>query len=162
MGSATGGSMGIEIERKFLVQGDGWRQLGSGTRYRQGYLVNTKERIVRVRVAGDQGYLTIKGNNESIQRSEYEYAIPLADANELLNTLCQRPFIEKTRYRIPWQDVVWEVDEFSGDNQGLIVAEVELKDPNQPLTLPEWVGREVSDDPRYLNANLVNHPFSQW
>lgn len=154
--------MGIEIERKFLVQGEGWRQLGTGTRYCQGYLVNTVDRTVRVRVAGDQGYLTIKGNSDGIQRSEYEYAIPLADANELLNTLCQGPLIEKTRYRIPWQDVVWEVDEFSGDNQGLIVAEVELKDSNQALDLPEWIGQEVSDDPRYFNASLVNHPFSRW
>jgi adenylate cyclase len=154
--------MGIEIERKFLIQGEGWRQLGTGTPYRQGYLVNTKDRTVRVRVAGDQGYLTIKGSSDGIQRSEYEYAIPLSDANELLDTLCQRPFIEKTRYRIPYQDVVWEVDEFSGANQGLIVAEVELKDPNQPLDLPEWIGSEVSDDPRYFNANLVSHPFSQW
>lgn len=154
--------MGTEIERKFLVKGAGWRSLAQGVVYRQGYITASPDRTVRVRVAGDQGYLTLKGASQGISRSEYEYAIPLQDATEMLDQLCQRPLIEKTRYRIPWGDVVWEVDEFAGENQGLIMAEVELTDPDQTVTLPEWIGAEVSADPRYFNANLARHPFRNW
>jgi adenylate cyclase len=154
--------MATEIERKFLVRGQEWRQLATGVIYRQGYIASSKDCTVRVRVAGNQGYLTIKGGTQGISRAEYEYAIPLTDAMELLDTLCQQPLIEKTRYRVPWHGVVWEVDEFVGENQGLTIAEVELTDPEQVLDLPDWIGEEVSHDPRYFNANLARHPFSRW
>lgn len=155
-------AMAIEIERKFLVKSDDWRALGTGTLYRQGYLMSGDNRTVRVRIAGDQGYLTIKSAAIGLARAEYEYEIPLADAAELLDDLCNRPLIEKTRYKIPWDGLVWEVDEFAGENQGLIVAEVELTDADQSISLPPWIGQEVSDDPRYFNSRLVKLPFSQW
>jgi adenylate cyclase len=151
-----------EIERKFLVAGDGWRAKGVGKRYRQGYLSTVKERTVRVRTVDEKGFITVKGISVGAARSEYEYEIPAADANEMLDRLCEHPLIEKTRYRIPMDGVVWEVDEFAGENRGLIVAEVELESEEQQVSLPDWIGREVTDDPRYFNANLVAHPFSRW
>lgn len=154
--------MPVEIERKFLVNGDVWRSLGSGTVYRQGYLMAEPGKTVRVRVAGDQGFITIKGASQGIARSEFEYPIPLADAEELLANLCDRPLIEKTRYKIPLDNVVWEVDEFAGENTGLIMAEVELQDANQSIQIPDWIGQEVSGDRRYYNAYLSKHPFTQW
>ncbi len=154
--------MGIEIERKFLVRHDGWRNLAKGLLYRQGYLTRSPGCTVRVRIAGEQGYLTIKGATAGISRAEYEYGIPLADATELLE-LCQPPLIEKMRYRIPAAaGLVWEVDEFGGENQGLIVAEIELTDAEQQIELPDWIGSEVSNDSRYFNANLAKQPFSRW
>src|SRR5262245_40311836 len=129
-----------EIERKFLVKGDGWRRQAAGKRYRQGYLSTVKERQVRVRTAGDKAVITVKGISRGSTRSEYEYEIPTADANEILDHLCEKPLIEKTRYRIPIGDVVWEVDEFSGENAGLIVAEVELQSEDQAVSLPDWIG----------------------
>jgi CYTH domain-containing protein len=155
--------MGTEIERKFLVQNDNWRALGQGKLYRQGYLTTNPDCTVRVRIAGDQGYLTIKGATTGISRAEYEYGIPLEDAAQLLDTLCQPPLIEKTRYRIPAaKGLVWEVDEFAGENQGLIIAEIELPNAEQSVELPDWIGPEVSNDPRYFNSNLSKHPFSRW
>lgn len=153
--------MAVEIERKFLVNGKAWRSSAQGTLYRQGYIASGN-RTVRVRVAGDQGYLTIKGASVGISRREYEYPIPLSDATEMLETLCDRPLIEKIRYKILWQDLLWEIDEFLGENQGLTVAEVELTDPEQPISLPDWIGKEVSADPRYFNSNLAKHPFQDW
>ncbi len=154
--------MGKEIERKFLVKGDSWRAQAHGKRYRQGYLSTVKERTVRARVAGDQGFLTIKGITVGASRSEYEYEIPLADANEMLDKLCERPIVEKTRYRLPQDDIVWEIDEFEGDNRGLIVAEVELKDEHQTYPKPDWLGEEVTGNPDYFNSNLVKKPFTTW
>jgi CYTH domain-containing protein len=154
--------MGKEIERKFLVKDNSWRGQAPGKRYRQGYLSTVKERTVRVRIAGDEGFLTIKGITVGASRSEYEYEIPVADANEMLDKLCERPLIEKTRYRISHAGLVWEVDEFEGENRGLITAEVELKDEHQAVTLPDWIGQEVTGDPRYFNANLVAKPFTTW
>ena len=157
--------MAIEIERKFLVKSDEWRAQATGLIYRQGYIPTAptaKATSVRVRVVGDRGYLTIKGATAGTSRAEFEYPIPVEDAIEMLETLCDRPFIEKTRYKIPQGELVWEIDEFEGENQGLIVAEVELSDENQTLELPEWIGEEVSHDSRYFNVNLVKHPFSQW
>ena len=154
--------MGKEIERKFLVKNDDWRSQGDGKRYRQGYLSTVKERTVRVRTAGDKGFITVKGISVGASRSEYEYEIPAADANEMLDRLCERPLIEKVRYRVPHAGLVWEIDEFEGDNRGLIVAEVELKDEHQTVPLPGWVGEEVTGDPRYFNANLVAKPFTSW
>ena len=162
--------MATEIERKFLVKGEQWRSLATGTVYRQGYLSTKKGCTVRVRLVGDRGYLTIKGLSQGISRAEYEYPIPAKDAQEMLDNLCiseasredYRPIIEKTRYKIDFAGLIWEVDEFAGENQGLIVAEVELTDEHQVIELPDWIGKEVSDDPRYFNANLVQHPYSQW
>ena len=154
--------MAKEIERKFLVRGNTWRGQDGGKRYRQGYLSTVKERTVRVRTTGDKGFITIKGESVGATRSEYEYEIPLVDANEMLDRLCERPLIEKTRYRVSHEGLAWEIDEFEGDNRGLIIAEVELKDETQSVTLPGWIGQEVTGDPRYFNANLVANPFSQW
>jgi adenylate cyclase len=154
--------MGKEIERKFLLENDSWRGQDSGKRYRQGYLSTVKERTVRVRTTGDKAFLTVKGITVGASRSEYEYEIPVADANEMLDRLCERPLIEKTRHRISHAGLVWEIDEFEGENRGLITAEVELKDEHQSVTLPAWIGQEVTGDPRYFNANLVAKPFITW
>ncbi len=154
--------MAKEIERKFLVTGEDWRAMARGTRYRQGYLSTVKERTVRVRTIDDKGFLTVKGISVGATRSEYEYEIPAADADEMLDDLCEKPIIEKNRYKIPMGDVTWEVDEFLGVNDGLIVAEIELLSEEQSFPKPEWIGREVTGDPRYFNANLIARPFSTW
>ena len=154
--------MAKEIERKFLVKGEDWRAMARGTRYRQGYLSTVKERTVRVRTIDDKGFLTIKGVSVGATRSEYEYEIPAADADEMLDDLCEKPIIEKDRYKIPVGDVTWEVDEFFGVNDGLIVAEVELLSEDQSFPKPDWIGDEVTGDPRYFNANLIARPFSTW
>lgn len=154
--------MGIEIERKFLVKDDRWRSLATGILYCQGYISSEKGRTVRVRIIGNQGYLTIKGAGTSLVRSEFEYVIPVEDAEEMLQTLCDRPLIEKKRHKISFGNLIWEVDEFLGDNQGLIIAEVELSDPNQIIELPDWISEEVSHDPRYYNSNLVKNPYRKW
>lgn len=154
--------MAREIERKYLVRGGEWRGLAAGAPFRQGYLSTHEDRSVRVRVVGDRGYLTIKGRSRGAVRSEFEYEVPLADAQAMLDELCARPLIEKTRYRVPIAGLVWEIDEFAGDNAGLVVAEVELPDEGREVTKPDWVGEEVTDDPRYYNANLVANPFSTW
>ena len=154
--------MAIEIERKFLVIGDSWRSHATGKVYRQGYLPTQGLTTVRVRVIKDQGFLTIKGATQGIARSEFEYPIPLQDAEEMLQTLCNRPIIEKMRHVLEVDNLRWEIDEFHGENQGLILAEVELTDVEQMIRRPEWLGQEVSDDPRYFNANLATRPFTQW
>lgn len=153
--------MGREIERKFLVAGNGWRS-NSGVEIRQGYLNDDKERTVRVRTAGDQAWLTIKGITRGATRSEYEYAIPFEEAEMLLDELCLRPLIEKRRYRVAHDGDLWEVDEFFGDNEGLVVAEIELESEDQPFSRPDWLGEEVTGDPRYYNVNLVSHPYRDW
>ncbi|MDJ0689013.1 MAG: CYTH domain-containing protein [Xenococcaceae cyanobacterium MO_188.B32] len=153
--------MGTEIERKFLVKGDEWRSLGTGVLYRQGYIPTLGKQTVRVRIVGNTGYLTIKGATVGHSRMEFEYPIPLQDAREMLDNLCSHPLIEKTRYKIRQGDLIWEVDEFMGENEGLIIAEVELQTENQTITLPDWIEREVSD-PKYYNANLAKVPYSQW
>lgn len=152
----------MEIERKFLVVSDQWRTLATGTLYRQGYIPTPDQRTVRVRIAGQQGYLTIKGKTQGIARSEFEYEIPVEDAAQLLDTICDPPLIEKYRYRIPLDGLVWEVDEFLGENKGLIIAEVELEDEAQAIALPGWIGQDVSGDLRYYNSNLAKHPFRCW
>jgi CYTH domain-containing protein len=155
--------MAREIERKFLVSRERWHaDPVQGVRYRQGYLSTDPARVVRVRTAGPNAFLTIKGVTKGIERAEYEYPIPLDDADQLLDRLCVQPLVEKTRYRIPSAGRTWEVDEFAGVNAGLIVAEVELDSPGATVVLPEWVEREVSGDPRYFNSNLAAHPFSEW
>lgn len=154
--------MGIEIERKFLVIGTDWRHLAVGTTYRQGYIVADRERTVRVRRAGERGFLTIKGPGDGARRLEFEYEIPIADAEELLDTLCSGTLIEKIRYRIDYQGFTWEVDEFFGENRGLLLAEIELDDEHQVFARPPWVGAEVTGDQRYYNACLSRFPYANW
>ena len=154
--------MGTEIERKYLLKGTDWKEGAVGTFIRQGYISTTPEHTVRVRTIGEEGFLTIKGPTQGVSRFEFEYSIPIADARTLLDELCPHPLIEKIRYRIEDGDLVWEVDEFRGDNEGLVVAEVELSHEDQEISLPEWIGEEVSGDPRYFNSNLSIHPYNDW
>jgi adenylate cyclase len=154
--------MASEIERKFLVVGNEWKALAAGVRYRQGYLSTVKERTVRVRLAGARATLTIKGLTRGVTRLEFEYEIPAADADRMLDELCERPLVEKVRYTVRAGAVTWEIDEFAGDNRGLVTAEVELATALEAFDRPSWLGDEVSNDPRYFNANLVRHPFSSW
>lgn len=154
--------MGTEIERKFLVRDDTWRAGATGTRYRQGFLSTDPDRTVRVRVSKAHGFLTVKGRTRGSARAEFEYEIPLDDATELLDRLAKRPLIEKTRYRVEVSGLVWEVDVFEGENAGLVMAEVELASEDQEVVKPPWCGMEVTGDPRYYNARLVEHPFREW
>ena len=155
--------MGIEIERKFLVGSDGWRaSAGAGQRVRQGYLTAGPGSAVRVRVAGGEAWLTVKGPTRGIARAEFEYPIPLADAEAMLAHLCGPSLIEKTRYVVPFGGRRWEVDVFDGANAGLVLAEVELPAADAAVELPPWAGREVSDDARYANAALARHPYAAW
>lgn len=154
--------MGVEIERKFLVRGDGWREAADpGTVFKQGYLCTTAERTVRVRLAGDRAWLTIKGESRGARRAEFEYAIPPADADQLL-ALCAPTVIDKTRYRVPHAGHTWEVDVFAGANAPLVVAEVELAHEDEAVRLPGWLGDEVTGDPRYQNSQLSERPFATW
>ena len=153
--------MGREIERKFLVTGEAWKVPGQGMLIRQGYLNADPWRVVRVRTMGGRAALTIKGRSVGATRAEFEYEIPLADAHELLE-ICVQPLIEKTRYRVPVGSLVWEIDEFHGANQGLTVAECELESEDQDVPKPDWVGEEVTGDPRYFNSSLVADPFTTW
>lgn len=154
--------MAKEIERKFLVNGTEFKNLAKGTSYRQGYLSTVKERTVRVRTIDDKGYLTIKGITVGATRVEYEYEIPASEADDMLSNLCEKPLIEKNRYKIPFAGLTWEIDEFFGDNDGLIVAEVELESEEQKFEKPAWIGEEVTSDPRYFNSNLTKNPFKNW
>lgn len=152
--------MATEIERKFLVTGNAWRQ-GEGVCFSQGYLNRDKDRTVRVRIAGEQAFLTIKGRTEGASRAEFEYEIPLADGQALL-ALCERPLIDKIRRVVVHAGNTWEVDEFLGENAGLVVAEIELQSEDQPFELPNWLGAEVTHDARYFNSSLSSHPFGVW
>lgn len=155
--------MATEIEHKFLLQDERWRQqVERSVRMRQGYLLSDSHCSVRVRVADERGFLNIKSGTLGIQRSEYEYPIPLAEAEEILDTLCEKPLLEKTRHYVRFGAHLWEIDEFAGDNAGLIVAEVELEREDQPFARPAWAAEEVTDDPRYLNVNLVKNPYQSW
>ena len=154
--------MPTEIERKFLVRSDAWREHAQGTLLRQGYLHTGKGCLVRVRTAGDKAFLTVKGPTVGISRPEFEYEIPVDDANQILKMLAQQPIIEKVRYCIPQDGHVWEVDEFMGENSGLVLAEVELEDEEQNFGRPEWLGKEVTDDARYRNSALARNPYTQW
>lgn len=154
--------MGVEIERKFLVRSMEWKENAQGTVFKQGYLSLEPERTVRVRIVGEKGYLTIKGLVHGISRHEFEYEIPLDDARVMLEEHCFKPVLEKIRYRIMHEGFVWEVDEFLGENMGLIIAEVELEYESQPFVTPDWLGCEVSGDPRYYNSSLVKNPWPTW
>ncbi|MGD8429408.1 MAG: CYTH domain-containing protein [Ectothiorhodospiraceae bacterium] len=155
--------MGTEVERKFLVTDPSWRESADdGVRYRQGYLIGASACSVRVRTAGNRAWLNIKSATVGVQRQEFEYAIPQDEAEVMLETLCERPLVEKVRYHVPVGGHVWEVDCFEGDNAGLVVAEVELTYPDEAFDMPEWAGAEVSHLPRYYNVCLVRHPYSEW
>ena len=154
--------MPLEIERKFLVIDNSWRKESEGELYRQGYLSSVKDRVVRVRVAGSRAFLTIKGPSNGAARLEFEYEIPVEEADEMLDKLCLRPFIEKYRYKVGYGGLVWEIDEFIGENTGLVLAEIELTDPAQEIEIPEWIGREVTGEAKYYNVNLVTRPYLQW
>jgi CYTH domain-containing protein len=153
--------MPVEIERKFLVLRELWQPTDGGTPFRQGYLSRERGLTVRVRRAGERGYITIKGPPSGLARPEFEYEIPSKDADELLG-MCPGPLIDKRRHLLEHQGHTWEVDEFLGDNAGLLVAEIELDRADETFARPAWAGEEVTHDPRYLNANLVEHPFCKW
>lgn len=154
--------MGVEIERKFLVEGEAWRTLGQSTLLRQGYLSLDPARTVRVRIDGERAFITIKGKSVGASRGEWEYPIPVLEAAELLDGLCQQPLVEKVRHRIASGPHTWEVDEFLGANAGLVVAEIELGSEDEAFEKPDWIGREVTGDARYFNSRLISHPYSQW
>jgi adenylate cyclase len=155
--------MGVEIERKFLVDHEKWERLikPAGTHYRQGYLLDDARRTLRVRSAGEQGFITIKGTTTGITRKEFEYKIPVNEAIELITNFAETE-VEKTRYRITVAGKLWEVDEFWGDNSGLIMAEIELTNENEEFEKPVWVTSEVSSDDRYYNSNLSKNPYKNW
>jgi len=155
--------MGVEIERKFLVDHSKWAHLEkpAGTHYRQGYLVDDQTRTIRIRVAGDKGFITIKGTTNGISRKEFEYEIPADEAAELIENFALSA-IDKIRFKIEFAGHLWEVDEFLGDNSGLIMAEIELKYENEEFKKPDWITIEVSDDARYYNSNLSKNPFKNW
>jgi len=159
-----GSNTGMEIERKYLLKGDGWRTAltGPGVLIRQGYLASGAGCTVRVRVRGENAYLAVKGPTVGACRAEYEYPIPLDDARAILDSLCATPLIEKTRHVVRHAGLDFEIDEFHGENAGLILVEVELETEDQKIDLPEWAGEEVTGDARYYNSNLARNPFSAW
>ncbi len=151
-----------EIERKFLVIGDAWRKDAIVLELCQGYIYSSPLCLVRIRTENEQAFLTIKGPKDGIARTEFEYAIPLKDAKELLENVAKKPLIHKIRHKVLFENRVWEVDEFCGDNQGLIVAEIELKSEDEVLSKPAWLGEEVTHDARYRNAALAREPYTTW
>jgi adenylate cyclase len=153
--------MAKEIERKYLVK-PSWVPQGDGIHFKQGYLNSQKERVVRVRIEGTKAKLTIKGITTGVTRSEFEYTIPVDDAAILLDQLCEKPLIDKHRHVEKHGGHTWEIDVFHGDNEGLVIAEVELKSEDETLELPPWAGAEVSSDPRYFNSNLLKNPYRSW
>ncbi len=155
--------MATEIEHKYLVIGDEYKRAGCvSTLYRQGYLTTDKRCVVRVRIAGEKAYLTIKGENHGATRPEYEFAIDVEMAQSMIDTLCVPPIIEKTRYLYPYQGHTWEIDCFHGINEGLVIAEIELSDDNESYACPPFIGKEVTGIERYYNSNLIQHPYSLW
>ena len=152
-----------EIERKFLTQSDAWKTLAEPVLLVQGYLSADPEKVVRLRIEADKAFLTIKGKAQGASRNEWEYAIPLADAKAMLNHLCDpATLISKYRRRIPYQGMLWEVDEFLDLNEGLVVAEIELTAEDQPFEKPAWIGEDITDDHRYANNSLSRKPYTQW
>lgn len=154
--------MNIEIERKFLIKNGSWKKDVKGIDYKQGYLSTDKERTVRVRMSEEKCLLNIKGKTEESFRFEFEYEIPRKDALVILNSICIKPIICKTRYLVRQDELCWEIDEYDTENKGLIVAEIELKYPDQLFHIPDWIGEEVTKDARYYNANLVKNPYQNW
>lgn len=155
--------MPVEIERKFLLASDAWReQVESSSRIRQGYLGKIDKASVRIRIQGNKANINIKSATLDIRRMEYEYTIPLDEAEEMLDQLCAQPQVDKTRYLVKQGKHVWEIDEFYGDNEGLLVAEIELSSESEAFEKPGWIGEEVSEDARYYNVNLIKYPFKCW
>ncbi len=154
--------MSREIERKFLVVSDAWRAHAEGVRIRQGYLSSRPEATVRVRVMGEKAFLTVKGLTRGVERLEFEYEIPKADAEAMLESIAERPILQKTRWRVEDEGCLWEIDEFEGENAGLVVAEIELPSADAAFPRPAWLGREVSSEARYFNSNLLARPWSAW
>lgn len=155
--------MGKEIERKYLVKNSLYKLQSTVTYIQQGYITTQKDKVVRVRVKDNNGYITIKGENNGAVRLEYEYPIPVNEAKEIITKLCQKPIIEKNRYNYKSPDGhLWEIDEFLGDNEGLIVAEIELLSELEQYEIPEWIGEEVTSDPKYYNSNLLQNPYKNW
>lgn len=155
--------MADEIERKFLIKSADWRSAVTGNKtIKQGYMAVNDQCAVRIRITDSDAYLTIKSSGLDIARKEYEYTIPIADAEEMMNKFCTGHKIEKVRYYVDYQGSVWEVDVFEGDNQGLVVAEIELSSVKEEVSLPSWAGVEVSADARYRNNNLATHPYVNW
>lgn len=153
----------LEIERKFLVRNDGWRDgVRESAYFRQGYLSNEVRCSVRVRIAGERAWLNLKSVTVGAQRHEFDYEIPVRDAHQMLDVLTVKPLIEKTRYFVEVGSHTWEIDVFEGDNEGLVVAEIELDSPDEPFEKPDWVGEEVTYDPRYYNTSLSTHPYRNW
>lgn len=151
-----------EIEYKFLVKSGEWKKNAKGVLYKQGYLSTELGRVVRVRLEGENAKLTIKGKKTGPEGAEFEYDIPKKDAEYILENLCLKPLIEKTRYNIEFEGNIWEVDEFYGENEDLVLAELEVESTKQKFNKPDWIGKEVTNDPKYKNANLVSNPFSNW
>lgn len=154
--------MGKEIERKFLVKNSEYKTSSDEALYKQGYLCINPNRTVRVRVVGDKGLITVKGKSTGASRLEFEYEIPFEDANEMLDILCEKPIIEKIRYTYDYAGFIWEIDEFLGDNEGLVVAEIELQDESMEFSKPIWIGEEVTGDPKYYNSSLIKNPYKNW
>ena len=154
--------MAKEIERKFLLRNEDWRGLAPGRPCVQGYLADNRACCVRVRIEEDAATLNVKSADFGASRNEFEYAIPLEDARQILATLTRGPLVEKTRYPVEHRGFCWEIDEFHGENQGLVVAEIELDHEDQIFERPAWIGEEVTDDPRYYNVNLARMPYSKW
>lgn len=154
--------MAVEIEKKFLLNYLPKALLGKPESICQGYIVNRKEIIVRIRLSGENAFITIKGPTINNSRNEYEYPLPIEDAKQMLTLFCQKNRVEKKRYKIDYKGFVWEIDQFTGKNQGLIIAEIELESADQKFEKPDWVGKEVSQDARYYNSNLIDTPYSTW
>ena len=154
--------MAIEIERKFLVKERPFAMAKRSLKINQGYILNEKSKVIRVREKGDDYFLTIKGNNIGISRLEYDFPISKDDAEELIIHFCKTTLIEKTRHYVEHKDHTWEVDEFHGTNDGLIVAEIELESEDEKFEIPNWIGEEVTQDERYYNMNLAVHPYTSW
>jgi CYTH domain-containing protein len=154
--------MGIEIERKFVVNLSAWQPQGKGVHFKQGYLSSNEQRLVRVRIQDNNASLTIKGPACGVTRTEFEYSIPLSDAATLLSTLCEQPLIDKHRHTEVHFGKTWEIDVLHGLNEGLVLAEIELESEDEKFVLPAWVVAEVSTDPRYFNANLITRPYTSW
>ena len=151
-----------EIEHKFLVTSEKWKKKSTGIHYKQGYLTIDKTRTVRIRLEGEISKLTIKGEKKGPSGKEFEYKIPYKDAVYMLEYLCLQPLVEKLRYKIKYDGFIWDVDEFLGENEGLVIAEIELESEGQKFNKPDWIGENVTDDPKYKNANLVKNPFKNW
>ena len=154
--------MAIEIEKKFLINHIPFEQVKYAHKIKQGYIVSDKDKVIRIREKDDEYFITIKGNKIGLSRFEFEYKIPKSDANELFKSFCKIGSISKTRHYVDYNGHTWEVDEFHGENNGLVVAEIELESEDEQFEIPNWVIKEVTADARYYNMNLATHPFCKW